>query len=566
MSNVAIDTLKTASINNVVGTLELEIFRFNPNADYEFYFQKYTIAFTKGKPTHTQISTNQTLREILACIDSDLSFSQSIELKINGIALLEDENLSALIDRFGIEWRIEPLNTLYVKKDLLLDKEAMLKQYEDFFSKCDFILPDERERLYQYLPINLVSQRSREYLGDGFFLFVKWLAQRHTKHLDILLESINDTKNGVLAYASIQNLLYKPNPQIDKDIEWLIESLLASHKQIRQNLIKYPKQDFIDYQKDFIDSSAFATSKYIIFNGYDTRYAKESSELVASCKELCEKTLCKTLGITVSSEKIDFIYNGGHFTRIADLSAFVKRTLHNILQANAKGYTVLFGDYASFCEARFALEINLVLEASAHTKSPQSPLDTNKLKDFVESTQNLINKHPKKDHINAWLKQKPIAYIGDLLAKHFHNVKDSSPKDSKGEDFAIVAYTPNNASALEFDLSFLRDSSYVEKVANIANAICEKTPNKVFLQDFIRQDFSHLECLQAHSYPQCYLEESARIRFFGIDLGADVLLVDTVEQFCAFDSQASKSAKAYNRDMDNTKAMFLPQLALRCLR
>ena len=68
MSNVAIDTLKTASISNVVGTLELEIFRFNPNADYEFYFQKYTIAFTKGKPTHTQISTNQTLREILACI------------------------------------------------------------------------------------------------------------------------------------------------------------------------------------------------------------------------------------------------------------------------------------------------------------------------------------------------------------------------------------------------------------------------------------------------------------------------------------------------------------------
>lgn len=541
-----------------IGFLHLEIFCFDPSADYEFYFKKHKISYTHAKPSGGQISTSQTLGEILACISStlDICVDTNVGLKINGIALLGDnisdelsykagkehkeilsketsskETLDALLERFGNEWRIEPLSTLYVKKDLTLDLQAMHPKYEEFFDKHHFITQDERKSLSKYLPLNLISTRDDDYLGDGFFLFVKWLAQKHSENLDDLLESISDTKNGVLSYSSIQNLLYKPNPQIDRDIEWLINALLAQRKEISQALVKNSKKDFDDTSNlaksnastNTMDSTKGTT--YILFNGYESSSGKESSELITSCQKLCEK-LEIPLASKSAQANISFAYNGGHFTRITDFDFFIKCTLGNILQANARGYTLLFGDYASFCEARLALQMLAV-------KSK------NEIKDFVANNKEKI--HSMKE---------PIAYIGDLLKERLHTFAHSDESSA----LSVVSFTSNTTSALE---STLNETSYIERIQGVFDALNQGS-KKIILKSFIAQDFSHL----AHLNEQCYLEESAKIRFAGIDEGADLLLVDSVEQFRAFDTQAKSSAKAYGRDMDSTKAVFLPSLVL----
>lgn len=541
-----------------IGFLHLEIFCFNPRADYEFYFKKHKISYTHAKPSGEQISTSQTLGEILESISStlDICVDTNVGLKINGIALLGDnisdeldykadkepkeilsketsseEALDALLERFGNEWRIEPLSTLYVKKDLTLDLQAMHSKYEEFFDKHHFITQDERKSLSKYLPLNLISTRDDDYLGDGFFLFVKWLAQRHSEHLNDLLESISDTKNGVLSYSSIQNLLYKPNPQIDRDIEWLINALLAQRKEISQALVKNSKKDFDDTSNlaksnastNTMDSTKGTT--YILFDGYESSSGKESSELITSCQKLCEK-LEIPLASKSAQANISFAYNGGHFTRIADFDFFIKCTLENILQANARGYTLLFGDYASFCEARLALQMLAV-------KSK------NEIKDFMANTKEKI--HSMKE---------PIAYIGDLLKERLHTFAHSDESSA----LSVVSFISNTTSALE---SSLNETSYIERIQGVFDAL-NQSSKKIILKSCIAQDFSHL----AHLNEQCYLEESAKIRFAGIDEGADLLLVDSVEQFRTFDTQTKSSAKAYGRDMDSTKAVFLPSLVL----
>lgn len=541
-----------------IGFLHLEIFCFNPRADYEFYFKKHKISYTHAKPSGEQISTSQTLGEILESISStlDICVDTNVGLKINGIALLGDnisdelsykaskehkeilsketsskETLDALLERFGNEWRVEPLSTLYVKKDLTLDLQAMHSKYEEFFDKHHFITQDEKKSLSKYLPLNLISTRDDDYLGDGFFLFVKWLAQKHSEHLDDLLESISDTKNGVLSYSSIQNLLYKPNPQIDRDIEWLINALLAQRKEISQALVKNSKKDFDDTSNlaksnastNTMDSTKGTT--YILFDGYESSSSKESSEIITSCQKLCEK-LEIPLASKSAQANISFAYNGGHFTRITDFDFFIKCTLENILQANARGYTLLFGDYASFCEARLALQMLAV-------KSK------NEIKDFMANNKEKI--HSMKE---------PIAYIGDLLKEHLHTFAHSDESST----LSVVSFISNTTSALE---STLNETSYIERIQGVFDALNQGS-KKIVLKSFIAQDFSHL----AHLNEQCYLEESAKIRFAGIDEGADLLLVDSVEQFRAFDTQAKSSAKAYGRDIDSTKAVFLPSLIL----
>lgn len=541
-----------------IGFLHLEIFCFDPRADYEFYFKKHKISYTHAKPSGEQINTSQTLGEILESISStlDICVDTNVGLKINGIALLGDnisdelsykaskehkeilsketsseETLDALLERFGNEWRIEPLSTLYVKKDLTLDLQAMHSKYEEFFDKHHFITQDERKSLSKYLPLNLISTRDDDYLGDGFFLFVKWLAQKHSEHLDDLLESISDTKNGVLSYSSIQNLLYKPNPQIDRDIEWLINALLAQRKEISQALVKNSKKDFDDTSNlaksnastNTMDSTKGTT--YILFDGYESSSGKESSELITSCQKLCEK-LEIPLASKSAQANISFAYNGGHFTRIADFDFFIKCTLENILQANARGYTLLFGDYASFCEARLALQM-LAIKSK------------NEIKDFMANNKEKI--HSMKE---------PIAYIGDLLKERLHTFAHSDESSA----LSVVSFISNTTSALE---STLNETSYIERIQGIFDTLNQGS-KKIILKSCIAQDFSHL----AHLNEQCYLEESAKIRFAGIDEGADLLLVDSVEQFRTFDTQAKSSAKAYGRDMDSTKAVFLPSLVL----
>lgn len=207
--------------------VQLEVFAFEAGVDYLPYYKKLSF----------QVKSNQTLRDLLIFLSQEISgYACDIEhlaLRINGIAIFENLEMIDLTQRFGNEWQIEPISTYYAYKDLLVDKKALRKKYDTFFAWADFLSVEEREELDKYLLLNLITPMSNdEYLGDGFFLYLKWLLARHPEKLGEILEWVIEPQSGVLNFVSLADMVYPRGTALDEEIWEFIELVLgAKHKQ-----------------------------------------------------------------------------------------------------------------------------------------------------------------------------------------------------------------------------------------------------------------------------------------------------------------------------------------------
>ncbi len=207
--------------------VQLEVFAFEAGVDYLPYYKKLCF----------QAKSNQTLRDLLIFLSQEISgYACDVEhlaLRINGIAIFENLEMIDLTQRFGNEWQIDPISTYYAYKDLLVDKKALRKKYDTFFAWADFLSVEEREELDKYLLLNLITPMSNdEYLGDGFFLYLKWLLARHPEELGEILEWVIEPQSGVLNFVSLADMVYPRGTALDEEIWEFIELVLgAKHKQ-----------------------------------------------------------------------------------------------------------------------------------------------------------------------------------------------------------------------------------------------------------------------------------------------------------------------------------------------
>ncbi|CAM3288854.1 DUF5644 domain-containing protein [Helicobacter labetoulli] len=207
--------------------VQLEVFAFEAGVDYLPYYKKLSF----------QVKSNQTLRDLLIFLSQEISgYACDVEhlaLRINGIAIFENLEMIDLTQRFGNEWQIEPISTYYAYKDLLIDKKALRKKYDTFFAWADFLSVEEREELDKYLLLNLITPMSNdEYLGDGFFLYLKWLLARHPEKLGEILEWVIEHQSGVLNFVSLTDMVYPRGTALDEEIWEFIELVLRTkHKQ-----------------------------------------------------------------------------------------------------------------------------------------------------------------------------------------------------------------------------------------------------------------------------------------------------------------------------------------------
>ncbi|BBB19863.1 DUF5644 domain-containing protein [Helicobacter cinaedi] len=207
--------------------VQLEVFAFEAGVDYLPYYKKLCL----------QIKDNQTLRDLLVFLQQEISGYvcdiEHLALRINGIAIFENLNLIDVVQRFGDEWQIEPISVYYAYKDLLVDKKSVEKKYDAFFAWADFLNAEEREELDKYLLLNLITPMSNdEYLGDGFFLYFKWLLSRHPEKLNELLEWIVQPQSGILNFVSLADMAYPRGNTLDEEMWELISLVLSTkHKQ-----------------------------------------------------------------------------------------------------------------------------------------------------------------------------------------------------------------------------------------------------------------------------------------------------------------------------------------------
>lgn len=531
-------------------TLELSIFRFCATSSYEYYFQKYPILY----------DSNLTLFSALASIDG-LGFDPSMGLRVQGLCVFDDVPLYELVRRFGKDLCLEPLSQRYVSKDLALDKEAMFARYGWFFDKHSFITPSDRYELYQYLWANTISLQSDEsYLGDGFFLYVDWLLTRYPKHFDTLIHTLANAQSGVMSYAPVEALIYtkKPNaPHITRTIHALINKVVrfgqcpgcgrAWINELESMRIPPIPDSAITALKalDQQDHKAF-----IVFDAYANYEAKS---LVSSTNSLLQ-----ALGYKVITPRGKLLPLGGYFGRILEPKDLVKRIAYNLALADKEKAVLVFGDCGSYYAALFAQDALLRDQAlldevcALYGKIDYDISPVRHIKDIISSDQSELW---GRDSLLESLKL--AAYPSTLAFDRIDNQQ------------AVYGFDPSIMALPKSVFKHLSGPNFTqEEIMNAAKdlhtryvPIASKLGGKWLDIIESRQDFSHL---QTYNY-EGYLRESARMRFAGIDAGADVLVVSSLGLFRAFSTLAKTSAKSIGRDPSETPTLLLPQAALLAL-
>ena len=210
--------------------VNLEVFRFQAGVDYLPYYTKLVFTF----------SSQHKLSHLLTFLHDeigDYGYDKTyLALRINHIVIFEDMSITELVQRFGTEWQIEPLSIYYANKDLLLNKDALWRKYDTFFTEADFISEVEKKELGKYLILNLItSMENEDYLGDGFFLYLKWLISRHPHKMQFFTKWLLDKNGGILYFVSLADMVYPRANTLDEEIWELMRDIVFSYesKQIK---------------------------------------------------------------------------------------------------------------------------------------------------------------------------------------------------------------------------------------------------------------------------------------------------------------------------------------------
>ena len=537
-------------------TLELSIFRFCAKESYEYYFQKYPIAYDH----------NPTLFSTLESIEN-LGFDRSMGLRVQGLCVFDDVPLYELVREFGANLYLEPLSQKYVSKDLVLDKKAMFARYEWFFSKYDFIAPSDRYELYKYLWANTISLQSDDsYLGDGFFLYIQWLLERYPKHFDTLIHTLANAQSGVMSYTPIEDLIYinKPNaPHITHTIHALINKVVRFGQCLGCGRAWINELESI--KVDSIPSSALqalSTSQantqnksgageankensqdsrvFIVFDAYASLSAKP---LISSTKALLQ-----ALGHPLIEPRSKLLPLGGYFGSIVDTRAFIKRAAYNIALAAKERAVLVFGDYESYCSMVFA-QTELLRDKTLLNEvcALYGQIDY-----YINPVQH-INTIIAGSQSKLWERESPLAHL-KLVA--YPSLLACDALDGCQQVASIVLKRLLGPNPTQEEIINATQNLHAHH-----HPIVSKLGGEWLDIVESRQDFSHL---QAYNY-EGYLKESSRIRFAGIDAGADMLVVSNVGLFRAFTTLAKAGAKSIGRDPSNTPTLYLPQVALLAL-
>lgn len=211
-----------------VKNIYISIFSFDNKLDFQNGYVRCELRY----------SENMSLKDLLSNIKND-DFSNKtfgvnldyIYCKINGIAVFENLNVVDLVERFGNVWTIDPISKKFATKDLLIDFELISLRYSNFFQSSPFITNEEQKEFKKYLLINFICDSyHNDYLGDGFFLYIKWLIERHEAKKEYLLKIISNKNEGIMNHVPISSLIFPENKIIDSKIEYLQNLLINASK------------------------------------------------------------------------------------------------------------------------------------------------------------------------------------------------------------------------------------------------------------------------------------------------------------------------------------------------
>ncbi|QOR01578.1 MULTISPECIES: DUF5644 domain-containing protein [unclassified Campylobacter] len=182
--------------------ITLRIFRFDKNSDYLAYYKPYVY----------DSKNFNSVFDILTQVKKDdiyFDFEENPEscIKVNQVSIRQRRNLNNIIERFGNELIIEPLDTKRAIKDLIMDKSDFLEKLElfkDLIDTHDVELYKQYDFLYY---TSEVREFLPEYLGDSFFIFAYKMLLKYPEKTPQFLKLVADEEKGIYYHTKFKNFI-----------------------------------------------------------------------------------------------------------------------------------------------------------------------------------------------------------------------------------------------------------------------------------------------------------------------------------------------------------------------
>ncbi|EAH4531910.1 DUF5644 domain-containing protein [Campylobacter jejuni] len=181
--------------------LELRIFRFDKQKDYEAYYKPYV---------YNNYENFATLYDLLLQVQNDdiyFDFEKNDKsyIVVNKEFLPLNTPLDILVKKYDFNLIIEPLSTKRSVKDLIINKD-------DFLEKFKYLAPfasEEDKKLYEKYDYLYYSSEILdflpEYMGDAVFYLASKMIEKYPEKKIEILKTLADKEKGIFYHLESKN-------------------------------------------------------------------------------------------------------------------------------------------------------------------------------------------------------------------------------------------------------------------------------------------------------------------------------------------------------------------------
>ena len=196
--------------------IDTEVFFFNAETDYLPYYKRFALTMPLEATTRELLAQVAERHHAFAYPETRLVF------RINDTVCTGQERLSDVVERFGTELRIEPVQAYRSTHCLIINDDDFSQAYETLAPFCDEDDKAYFDSLYALHYASATSEFDKNYRGDAIIALADRLIRKLPDQADAIYRSVRDT---VMA-CEYENRLFDPY-----DLQPALEALRAYEPQ-----------------------------------------------------------------------------------------------------------------------------------------------------------------------------------------------------------------------------------------------------------------------------------------------------------------------------------------------
>ena len=201
---------------------DISVFRFDSRFDYNEHYERVKIDIDKS------LSLKDLMIELEKKLENFAYDKESFGFRINGKVIFSNVKLADLVAHFGANLELDSLCQKYALKDLLINKDEIFALYKPRLDRFAFLNTESKKEFKKYALLNLISPLDLgDYVGDGYALFIKWMALHYQNNAVELLDSLFGLEDGIANHIATKDSIFPPDKSIDDELESLQRELFS---------------------------------------------------------------------------------------------------------------------------------------------------------------------------------------------------------------------------------------------------------------------------------------------------------------------------------------------------